>query len=73
MSILISDRSIYKLMDIEGDWQLFAEYSGTIGNSKPINYIIQNPSRKRRDGGPVVHTYKTYSSALNNFNRLKYT
>lgn len=73
MSILISDRSIFKLMDSEGDWQLFAEYSGQVGNSKPINYIIQNPVKKRRNGEPLIHSFKTYSSALNTFNRLKYT
>lgn len=71
--MVISDRSIFKLMEVEGDWQLFAEYSDVIGNTKPINYIIQNAKKTTRNGDPVIKTFKTLSSARNTFNKLKYT
>jgi len=66
MSIQISDGSVYKLMEREGSWELFAEYHRTVGNTKPINYIVQNKAEK------ITKSFKTLSSAMHTFNKLKY-
>lgn len=69
-----TDGSLFKILEREGDWELFLEYSRTNLNGKPINYIVQNKTIARtKPGERVTWTFKTLTAARHTFDKLKYT
>lgn len=72
--LTVTDGSVFKLFEKEGDWELFLEYSRTNLNGKPVNYIVQNKTIARTQPNErFTWTFKTLSAARNTYNRLKYT